>query len=112
MHSCIFCQIAEKSASAKIVYEDDDVIAFHDVRPVAPVHLLVCPKRHIPTLNDLTAADHPLVGKIFEAATKLAEQFGIHKRGYRAVFNCNGDAGQTVYHIHLHLIGGRVLSWP
>ena len=112
MHSCIFCQIAATSAPAKIVYEDDDVIAFHDVRPVAPVHLLICPKKHIPTLNDLTVADHPLLGKIFETATKLAVQFGIHNRGYRTVFNCNGDAGQTVYHIHLHLIGGRSLSWP
>ena len=112
MHSCIFCQIAQNAASAKIVYEDDDVVAFHDIRPVAPVHVLICPKKHIPTLNDVTAEDHPLLGKIFQTAASLAEQFGIHRRGYRTVFNCNEEAGQSVYHIHLHLIGGRVLSWP
>jgi histidine triad (HIT) family protein len=112
MHSCIFCQIAQHAAPAKIVFEDDHVVAFQDIRPVAPVHVLICPKKHIPTLNDVTSADHPLIGRIFDAARVIAEQSGIHQRGYRTIFNCNDEAGQTVYHIHLHLIGGRVLGWP
>ena len=97
---------------AKIVYEDDHVVAFQDIRPVAPVHVLIIPKKHIPTLNDVTVADSPLIGQLFQVAKALAEQFGIHQKGYRTVFNCNEEAGQTVFHIHLHLIGGRVLNWP
>jgi histidine triad (HIT) family protein len=112
MHSCIFCKVAEHAAPAKIVYEDDQVVAFQDIRPVAPVHVLIIPRKHIPTLNEVTVADHPVIGQLFLTARNLAEQFGIHQRGYRTVFNCNDDAGQTVYHLHLHLIGGRVLSWP
>jgi histidine triad (HIT) family protein len=112
MHSCIFCQIALHAAPAKIVYEDDQMVAFQDIRPVAPVHVLIIPRKHIPTLNDVAETDQTLIGQLFQTASNLAVQFGIHERGYRAVFNCNADAGQTVYHLHLHLIGGKVLSWP
>ena len=112
MHSCIFCQIAKHAAPAKIVYEDDHVVAFQDIQPVAPVHVLIIPKKHIPTLNDLNEADQSVLGQLFLVAKSIAKQFGIHERGYRTVFNCNNDAGQTVYHLHLHLLGGRVLSWP
>jgi histidine triad (HIT) family protein len=112
MQACIFCQIASHLAPAKIVYEDDQLVAFHDIRPQAPVHVLICPRKHISTLNDLTPGDQPLLGALFGTATKLAEQFGVHQRGYRTVFNVNAEAGQTVFHLHLHLIGGRVLSWP
>ena len=112
MNSCIFCQIAQRAMPAKIIYEDDRIVAFHDIRPVAPVHLLVIPRKHIPTLNDIDGADHPLMGQLFEVTKALAKQFGIQDSGYRTVFNCNADAGQTVYHLHLHVIGGRVLSWP
>ena len=110
--SCIFCRIAQHTAPARIAYEDGHVLAFHDLRPVAPVHVLVCPKKHIPTLNDLEPGDDVLLGRIFQTAKKLAEQFGVAQTGYRTVFNVNAEAGQTVYHLHLHLIGGRVLSWP
>lgn len=109
---CIFCQIAERKLPAKIVYEDDQVFAFNDINPQAPVHLLVCPKKHISTLNDVTANDHPTLGRLFETAANLAKQFGVHERGYRTVFNVNREAGQTVFHLHLHVIGGRILGWP
>ena len=112
MNSCIFCQIAQHETSAELVYENDHVVAFQDIRPVAPVHVLICPRKHIATLNDVTADDHPLIGEMFQVVRTLAEQFGIHQRGYRATFNCNEEAGQTVFHLHLHLIGGRVLNWP
>jgi histidine triad (HIT) family protein len=94
------------------VYEDDLVVAFRDLRPQAPVHLLVCPRKHIPTLNDLLPEHNPLVGHMFQIAKKMAEQFQIHQKGYRTVFNVNPGAGQSVYHIHLHVLGGRMFSWP
>jgi len=112
MKSCIFCQITEHKIPAQIAYEDERVVAFHDIRPQAPVHLLICPKKHIPTLNDLSTDDHGLLAQLFEVAKKLAAQFGVDQKGYRTVFNVNHEAGQTVFHLHLHLIGGRVLSWP
>ena len=112
MNLCIFCKIAQRAMPANIVYEDDLVVGFQDIRPVAPVHLLIIPRKHIPTLNDVTSGDHPLISQLFEVAKTLAEQFGIQENGYRTVFNCNADAGQTIYHLHLHLIGGRILSWP
>lgn len=109
---CIFCDIVEKKMPAQIVLETDQVIAFKDIRPQAPVHLLIIPKIHIPTLNDLLPEHQALVGEMFLAAKSLAEQFGLSVPGYRTVFNCNRDAGQEVYHIHLHLLGGRQLFWP
>ena len=88
------------------------MVAFKDVRPQAPVHLLIAPRRHIPTLNDLTPQDNPLMGHMFQVAKNLAVQSNIHQKGYRTVFNVNAGAGQSVYHIHLHLLGGRMFSWP
>ena len=110
--SCMFCRIAQHSAPANLAYEDDHVIAFHDIRPVAPVHMLICPKIHIPTLNDLDSEHQTLIVRMFEAARNLAKQFGVDQSGYRTVFNVNAQAGQTVFHLHLHVIGGKVLSWP
>ena len=110
--SCLFCQIAERHLPAKIVYEDEHVFAFNDINPQAPVHVLICPKKHIPTLNDVRAEDHPTLGRLFETAARIARESGVHERGYRTVFNVNKEAGQTVYHLHLHVIGGRVLGWP
>jgi histidine triad (HIT) family protein len=94
------------------VHEDDLVVAFKDLRPQAPVHLLITPRKHIPTLNDLMPEDNALIGQMFQVAKKLAMQSNIHHKGYRTVFNVNAGAGQSVYHIHLHLLGGRMFSWP
>jgi len=94
------------------VHEDDLVVAFRDSRPQAPVHLLVVPRKHIPTLNELTSEDNALIGQMFQVARKLAVQSNVHQKGYRTVFNVNAGAGQSVYHIHLHVLGGRMFSWP
>jgi histidine triad (HIT) family protein len=112
MQSCLFCRIIRGEAQSQIVYQDDLVLAFKDIRPQAPVHVLVCPKKHIPTLNDVQPEDNALLAHLFEIARRLAEQFGVHQSGYRTVFNVNAGAGQTIYHLHLHVIGGRPLSWP
>lgn len=109
---CIFCRIAEKRLPAKIVYEDDSVVAFEDINPQAPVHVLVIPRKHIPTSLDLEEEDNVLVGRLFQAANRIARQKGIADRGFRIVTNCNKDAGQTVFHIHIHLMGGRPMGWP
>ena len=109
---CLFCKIADGQIPAKKVFEDEDVIAFRDINPQAPTHILLVPRRHITTLNDLTSDDAALAGKLVLHAKQLAEQEGIAESGYRTVFNCNGDGGQSVYHIHLHLLGGRALRWP
>jgi histidine triad (HIT) family protein len=112
MQSCLFCRIIRGEAQSQIVYQDDLVLAFKDIRPQAPVHVLVCPKKHIPTLNDVQPEDNALLAHLFEIARQLAKQFGVHQSGYRTVFNVNAGAGQTIYHLHLHVIGGRPLSWP
>ena len=112
MQSCLFCRIIRGEAQSQIVYQDDLAVAFKDIRPQAPVHLLVCPKKHIPTLNDVQPEDNALLAHLFEIARQLAEQFGVHQSGFRTVFNVNAGAGQTIYHLHLHVIGGRPLSWP
>lgn len=109
---CLFCKIADGKIPAHKVFEDDEVIAFRDVNPQAPTHILLVPRRHISTLNDLAPTDITLVGKLLFQAKTLAEQEGIAEGGYRTVFNCNRDGGQSVYHIHLHLLGGRALHWP
>lgn len=109
---CLFCKIAEKKIPAKIVYEDPHVLAFEDLNPQAPVHILVIPKKHISTSLDLSDEDNELIGEMFQAANKLAKEKGIADRGFRLVMNCNRDAGQTVFHIHLHLFGGRIMHWP
>ncbi len=108
----IFLRIIRRELPAEIEYEDDEVIAIKDINPQAPVHILIIPKKHIRTLNDLTEEDIPLIGKMTLIAKQLAEAKGIADSGYRLVWNCNRDAGQTVFHIHLHLLGGRVFSWP
>lgn len=110
--STIFTKIIQKEIPAKIVYEDDDVLAFEDIQPQAPVHILIIPKKEIPTLNDLQEEDSTLMGKLFLVAQKIAKEQGFADQGYRTVFNCNEDGGQTVDHIHLHLLAGRRLTWP
>lgn len=110
--STIFTKIIAKEIPAKIVYEDADVLAFEDISPQAPVHILIIPKKEIPTLNDLQEEDALLMGKLFLVAKKIAKEQGFAEQGYRTVFNCNEDGGQTVNHIHLHLLAGRSLTWP
>ena len=110
--SCLFCRIVSGDIPAPKVYEDDDVIAFNDINPQAPLHVLAIPKRHISTLNDLVDGDDAIVGKLVRAAAAIAGEKGLAERGYRTVFNCNAEAGQTVFHIHLHLLAGRRLGWP
>jgi histidine triad (HIT) family protein len=112
MPDTIFGKIARGEVPADIVYEDEDVVAFRDLSPQAPTHVLVIPRKPIPTLNDLAPGDAELVGKLFLAAKRVAEQEGIAESGYRTLVNCNAGAGQTVYHLHLHLLGGRPMGWP
>lgn len=112
MSDTLFSKIAAGEIPADIVYQDEDVVAFRDVGPQAPTHVLVIPRKPIPTLNDLEPGDAELVGKLFLAAKKIAEQEGIAEEGYRTVINCNAQAGQTVYHLHVHLLGGRPMQWP
>ena len=109
---CLFCKIIAGTIPAPRVYEDDDVIVINDINPQAPLHALVIPRRHIATLNALTAKDDALVGAMHRAAAAVARDKGFADRGYRAVFNTNAEAGQTVFHIHLHLLAGRGLAWP
>jgi histidine triad (HIT) family protein len=110
--SCLFCRIIANELPAKKIFEDEDLVAFHDIHPQAPVHVLVVPRAHISTLNDLGEKDDELIGRMMRRAAALAHDLGIGERGYRTLFNCNRDAGQTVFHIHLHLLGGRALRWP
>ena len=110
--SCLFCRIASGEIPASKVYEDDDVLAFNDINPQAPLHVLVIPKRHISTINDLSSPDDGLVGTLVRRAAAIAHEKGYADRGYRVVMNCNAEAGQTVFHIHLHLLAGRGLGWP
>lgn len=109
---CLFCRIVAGELPAKKIFEDDTLVAFHDIHPQAPVHVLIVPRRHIPTLNDLTPDDDALTGAMLRRAAAIAHDLGIAQRGYRTVFNCNREAGQSVFHIHLHLLGGRALGWP
>jgi histidine triad (HIT) family protein len=112
MADCLFCKIRDGEIPGDMVYEDDDVLAFRDVNPQAPTHILVIPRKHIATTNDLAAADAAVVGKMMLAAKKIAADEGFADEGYRLVLNCNEGAGQTVFHIHMHLLGGRRLTWP
>ena len=112
MSDCLFCRIIRRDIPASIVYEDDRVLAINDINPQASTHVLVLPKRHIASLNDLSAADDAIIGEIVRRAAAIASERGIATGGFRTVFNTNRDAGQTVFHIHLHLIGGRPLGWP
>jgi histidine triad (HIT) family protein len=112
MTDCLFCKIARREIPATLVYEDERVAAFQDLNPQAPTHILVIPKRHIATLNDLSTEDDQLVGELVRRAGAIAAERGLSAGGYRTVFNTNRDAGQTVFHIHLHLLGGRTMTWP
>ena len=112
MADCLFCRIIAREIPATIVYEDERVIAFNDINPQASTHVLVVPKQHIETLNDLSPANDAIVGEVVRRAAAIAKERGVSAGGFRTVFNTNRDAGQTVFHIHLHLIGGRSLAWP
>ena len=110
--STIFKKIIDKKINADIVYENDKVLAFKDVNPISPIHILIIPKKEIPTVNDISSKDKELLGELFITAKKIAKKLNINKNGYRVVFNCNEDGGQTVFHLHMHLLGGRAFSWP
>ena len=110
--NCVFCKLAKGEINGDIVYEDDEVIAFQDIHPQAPHHILVIPRRHIATLNDASPEDATLIGKLMLTAQQVAKKLGVAEDGYRLVMNCNGHGGQTVFHIHLHLLAGRSLHWP
>jgi histidine triad (HIT) family protein len=112
MTECLFCKIINGVIPATLVYEDDTVIAFNDINPQAPTHILIVPRQHIATLNHLTQDDTFIVGHMVQVGQRLANQLGHSENGYRLVMNCNGDGGQTVFHIHLHLLAGRQLEWP
>jgi histidine triad (HIT) family protein len=112
MSDCLFCRIVAGSIPAQVVHRDDSVVAFRDVNPQAPLHVLIVPTNHIATVNDLTVEDDALIGSMFRRAAAIAAEHGYAERGYRTVFNTNRDAGQTVFHVHLHLLAGRGLSWP
>lgn len=109
---CIFCKVIDKTIPAKIAYEDDEVLAFHDIHPQAPVHMLVIPKKHISTINQIEPQDQLLAGKLLLTAQKLAKEQGFADAGFRVVMNCNEQGGQTVYHIHMHVLAGRHMTWP
>ena len=109
---CLFCKIVAGDIPADIIYESDAAIAFRDINPQAPTHVLVIPRRHVSTINDLEPGDAALVGELFLAARHIAAEEGIAEHGYRSVINCNRAAGQTVFHVHLHVLGGRDLDWP
>ena len=112
MEDCLFCKIINGDIPSECVYQDDYVYAFKDIDPVAPVHVLIVPKQHIASANEITAENSSVVSKIFEAAAIIAKENGLDANGYRIVNNCGELAGQTVMHLHFHLIGGRDLSWP
>ena len=112
MSDDLFLKIINREIPADIIYETDDVLAFRDINPQAPLHALIIPKQHIATINDLESEHSELIGKLFLAAKEIAESEGVAENGYRVVMNCNQDGGQAVYHIHLHILGGRQMGWP
>lgn len=112
MEDCIFCKIVNRQIPSRIVYEDDSILAFHDIDPKAPVHVLVIPKQHIPSINEVTQENSQVIAHIFATMPKIAQQLGIKDSGYRVVVNCGKDAGQAVNHLHYHVLGGRSLTWP
>ena len=112
MSECIFCKIVDGEIPSKLVYENDDVIAFHDLSPQAPTHILIIPRKHISTLLDAADEDTELLGKLQAAAIEIARQQGLDQDGFRLVTNCLEGAGQSVFHLHVHLLGGRRLGWP
>lgn len=112
MSSCLFCRIIAGDIPATKVYEDDELVAFNDIHPQAPMHVLIVPKLHVATLNDLEPAHDALLGSMIRRAAAIAAERGFAEGGFRTVFNCNAGAGQTVFHIHLHVLGGRTMAWP
>ena len=112
MSDCLFCKMVSGEIQPDVVYEDDQVLAFRDVNPQAPLHVLVIPKTHIATTNDLDEGNIDIVGRLYLAAKHIAAEEGVSESGYRMVMNCNPGAGQSVYHIHLHVLGGRPMTWP
>ncbi|MEE8329540.1 MAG: histidine triad nucleotide-binding protein [Thermodesulfovibrionia bacterium] len=110
--NCLFCKIAEKKIPSKIVYEDERALAFTDANPQAPIHILIIPRKHISTVLEVKPEDNELVGHLFQIANKIAGDKSMAERGFRLVMNCNREAGQTVYHLHLHLLAGRPMHWP
>ncbi|TAN39238.1 MAG: histidine triad nucleotide-binding protein [Nitrospirae bacterium] len=112
MENCLFCRIIQKKIPARLVHEDETVVAFEDINPQAPVHILVIPRKHIATSLEISPEDNPLIGHMVRVAADIARARGIADRGFRLVMNTNPEAGQTVYHIHLHILGGRPMHWP
>lgn len=112
MPDCLFCKVISGEIPGTIVHQDERLVAFRDIDPKAPMHVLIVPRRHIASLNDLQPGDEAIVGEMVRRAAAIAAEHGHAERGYRTVFNCNADAGQTVFHIHLHVLGGRRLGWP
>jgi histidine triad (HIT) family protein len=112
MFGCMFCQIAAREKPARVVYEDEQCVAFEDIHPQAPVHVLVIPRKHIGSLNEELGADEPLLGHLLAVAGRVARDKGIDGSGYRTVINTNAEAGQTVFHLHVHVIGGKIMGWP
>ena len=112
MTDCLFCKMVSGEIKPDTVMETEDVLAFRDISPQAPTHILIIPKKHISTINDITDEDTEVMGKLYQVAKEIAAQEGLAEPGYRTVMNCNSDGGQAVYHIHLHLLGGRQLGWP
>ena len=110
--TCLFCKIASKEINTNVVYEDDHVVAFHDIAPQAPHHILIIPRKHIATINDFSNDDTLLLGQMMQAGKKIAANLNIAEDGFRLVMNCNKHGGQAVYHIHFHLLGGRQMAWP
>jgi len=112
MFGCIFCRIAEHQAAARVLFEDGECLAFEDLHPKAPVHVLVIPKKHIAGMNADLQGEEPLLGRLLAAAARVAKEKGIDRTGFRIVINTNAEAGQTIFHLHLHVMGGRVMKWP
>lgn len=112
MESCVFCRIIKRQSPARIVYEDESVVALEDANPQAPVHLLVLPRQHLPSLKDAAPEDEPLLGRLLSIAARLARERGLDSKGYRTVINNGPFAGQSVFHLHVHVLGGRVFHWP
>ena len=112
MSDCLFCRITSGEINARIVFQDDIVVAFEDINPQAPRHILICPRKHLATLNDVTLDDEPTMGRVVRVAADLARRLGDAGTGYRLVANCQRGAGQSVFHIHFHLLGGRSFGWP
>ncbi|MCK9484958.1 MAG: histidine triad nucleotide-binding protein [Candidatus Marinimicrobia bacterium] len=109
---CIFCKIAAGEFGTEFLYESPEIVAFRDIHPKAPTHILIIPRRHIPKVSDLTEEDEKLIGRMITVANILAEQEGLRERGFRLIFNCGRESGQEVFHLHLHLLGGRLFNWP